>query len=376
MLVESILAKSRTRKNFLPYSMPWISDEEINQVIPVLRSGTLASGPKTKLFENSFIQYIEVRHSIAVNSCMSALHLALSAAGIGKDDEVIIPTINFAHTAYVIIQCGAKPVFADVGDDLNIKVSEIPRLVTSKTKAVIPFDFAGQPAALTEIGAIAKKYNLMVIEDAAHALGSLYRGKKVGVISSLTVFSFCPDKNITTGEGGMIVTNNDELAERIRLSEAVRGCASGTNMNDIQASIGLGQLSRLEQFIVLRRHYADLYTDALRFIPEITLPPINSDSKPSWQLYVVLLNLEKLRINRTQFIEALRYENIGCGVHFIPLHLQPYYQDKLNYKSGDLPNAEWLYERMILLPLYPKMTEHDINDTIQAIRKIVKRMRR
>jgi dTDP-4-amino-4,6-dideoxygalactose transaminase len=399
MFIESLSAKYRTRKKFLPYSLPTISEEEINEVTSALQSGFLASGPRTKLFENKFAEYVGVKNAIAVNSGTAALHLALVANGIETGDEVIIPTMTFPHTANAVVHCGAKPVFADVGDDLNIKVSEITRLITSKTKAIIPFDFAGQPAALTEIMAIAKNHHLVVIEDAVQALGSSYRGKKIGSISPITIFSFCPTDNMTTIEGGMVVTNDNDLAEKIRtlslygIDKRTRKCFINQgswfyeitcpgykyNMNDIQAALGLCQLHKLERFLANRRRYASIYTEAFRFIPEITILPVNRDSLHSWGLYVIILNLEKLSINRTQFIEALRFENIGAGVDFIPIHLQPFYQMLEVHHgsaSNSLPNAEWFYERMVSLPLYPRLTETDINDTIRAISKIVKRMRR
>ncbi len=402
MFIESLSAKFRTRKDFLPYNLPSISEEEIDEVTLALQSGFLATGPRTKLFENKFAEYVGAKNAIAINSGFAALHLALVAAGIETGDEVIIPTLTFPHTANAIVHCGAKPVFADVGDDLNIKISAITSLITKKTKAIIPFDFAGQPAALTEIMAIAKNRQLIVIEDAAQALGSKYRGKKIGAVAPITVFSFCPTDNMTTIEGGMIVTDNDDLAEKIRtlslygIDQRTRKCYINQgswfyeivcpgykyNMNDVQAALGLCQLNKLEKFLSLRRQYARIYTDAFRFIPEITLLPINHDSVHSWCLYVILLNLEKLNIKRSQFIEALRYENIGAGVDFIPVHLQPFYQVLEKYPScgsgvlSTLPNAEWFYERMVSLPLYPKMTEADINDTIRAVRKIVKRMSR
>jgi len=399
MFIESLSAKLKTRRNFLPYTLPSISEEEINEVAAALQSGFLTTGPRTKLFEIKFAEYVGVRNAIAVNSSAAALHIALVAYGIGKGDEVIIPTLTFPHTANAVVHCGAKPVFADVGDDLNIKISKISKLITAKTRAIIPFDFAGQPAALTEIMAIAKNYNLLIIEDAAQAIGASYRGKKIGAVAPITIFSFCPTENMTTIDGGMIVTNGDELADQIRIlslqgiGKNKRECYINQdswyyeisypgykyNMNDIQAALGLCQLNKLERFLAIRRRYASLYTDAFRFIPEITLLPANHDSVHSRCLYVIILNLEKLRINRNQFIEALRYENIGAGVDFIPIHLQPFYQVlKANHNtaSGSLPNAEWFYERMVSLPLYPKLTEADINDTIRAVSKIVKRMRR
>ncbi len=399
MFIESLSANYRTRKKFLPYSQPSISDEEINEVTSALQSGFLASGPRTKLFENKFAEFVGAKNAIAVSSGTAALHLALIANGIETDDEVIIPTMTFPHTANAVVHCGAKPIFTDVGDDLNIKISEITKLITPKTKAIIPFDFAGQPAALTEIMAIAKNHHLVVIEDAVHALGSSYRGKKIGSVSPITIFGFCPTDNMTTIEGGMVVTDDNDLAEKIRtlslygIDKRTRKCfinqgswfyeitcpGYNYNMNDVQAALGLCQLQKLERFVTIRRRFASLYNDALRFIPEITLLPVNRDSIHSWCLYVIILNLEKLCINRNQFIQALRYENIGAGVDFIPVHLQPFYQVPGTYSSSassTLLNAEWFYERMVSLPLYPKLTEQDISDTIRAVSKIVKRMRR
>lgn len=406
MFIESLTAKTRVRQKFLPFTSPLISEDEINEVSQTLRSGWLTTGPKTKLFEKKFAQYIGVRHAIAVNSGTAGLHLSLIAAGIKPGEEVILPTLTFASTANVVIHCGATPVLADVGDDMNIKISQILPLINAKTKAIIPFHFAGQPAALTEISAIAQKHNLIVIEDAAHALGSSYRGKKIGSLSPITVFSLNQTNNITTCEGGMICTNHDAIADKIRILSlsALGGYHQDRtenysnqdplyyqiivppeadykyNITDIQSAIGLCQLAKLDQFITTRRHYADLYNDAFRFIPEITIPPVARDSFHTWHLYVILLNLEKLIINRSQFIQALHYENIGASVHYIPFPLHPYYNRQQCHKlphaasSSLAPNAEWLSERIISLPLYPQMTQNDVYDTIRAIKKITKRM--
>lgn len=396
MFVDSLTAKTRVRKTFLPFVVPSISDIEINEVVDTLRSGWLTTGPKTKLFEAKFTQYIGAKHAIAVHSGAAGLHLSLIAAGVTQGDEVIVPTITFAATANVVIHCGAKPILADVGDDLNIKVSEIIRLINPKTKAIIPVHFAGQPCALTEILSIAQRNKLMVIEDATQAIGAVYRGRKIGTISPITVFSFSPTHDVTTSEGGMVVTNNDEIAEKIKILR-FHGIDRDTGQNysdqnywcyeincpgyqysmtDIQAAIGLCQLAKLDEFLKIRRHYAQVYTDAFRFLPEIILPALSSDSNHSWQLYVILLNLSKLRINRFQFLEALRYENIGASVHFIPLHLHPFYAKTYGYRLGDFPNAEWLYQRIVSLPLYPKMTQNDVNDTITAVMRIIKRMKK
>jgi len=401
MLVESLTVGTKVRKDFLPFALPNISVMEIAEVVDTLRSCWLSTGPKTKRFEEEFARYIGCKYAIAVNSCTAGLHLALLACGIGAGDEVIVPTFTFAATANVVVHCGARPVLADVGDDLNIKVSEIERLITSRTKAIIPVHFAGKPCDLTEIHAIAQKHNLVVIEDAAHAVGAIYRGKKIGTISPITCFSFYPTKNMTTGEGGMVCTNDEKLAEKIRIlslhgisKDAWRRYTSqGSwyyeiyypgykyNMSDISAALGLVQLKRLDEFLRIRETYAREYTDAFSFLPEITIPhrcfePPIGGFKHSWHLYVILLNLEKLLINRAQFIEALRYENIGTSVHFIPLHLHPYYQKTYNYKPSSLPNAKWLYERIVSLPLYPKMSLSDVCDTIRAVIKIIRRMRK
>ncbi len=406
MIIESLIAKTRVRKTFLPFAPSSFSEEEINEVVETLRAGCWANGPKTKLFEKAFAQYVGVKHAIAVYSGTAGLHLALIASGITYGDEVIVPTMTFPATANVVVHCGAKPVLADVGDDLNIKISEIARLITSKTKAIIPVDFAGQPAALTEILAIAQKYHLIVIENAAHPVGAVYRGKKIGSIAPITVFSFSPTQNIAMSEGGVVCTNDDEIAEKIRIlseqgiSKGTRPhCSSETgqppadltipswyyeirypgyeyNMTEFQAALGLVQLAKLDSFLAVRRHYAETYSEAFRFVSEITLPLVNADSDHSWQLYIILLNLEKLRINRDQFIEALRLENIGTDVHFIPLHLHSYYQQTFGYRTDDFPNAEWLYRRILSLPLYPKMTKNDIHDTIMAVMKITRRLRR
>jgi dTDP-4-amino-4,6-dideoxygalactose transaminase len=400
MFIESLTAKTRVRQKFLPFVLPSISDEEINEVTQTLRSGWLTSGPKTKLFEKKFAEYNGCRHAIAVNSGSAGLHLSLIASSIKSGDEIILPALTFASTANVVTQCGARPIFADVGDDMNIKVSEIPRLINSKTKAILPVDFAGQPAALTEISAIANKHNLVIIEDAAHAVGSSYRGSKIGSVSPITVFSFEQSNIMTTGDGGMICTNNDKIAEKIRnlnlcvINYDIRKVYSSQdarlheflypsynyNMSDIHSAIGLCQLAKLNQFIAIRRHYADIYYDAFRFIPEISLPPISQDSFHSWHLFIIVLNLNKLTINRSQFIEALHYENIGAGVPVFYFNQHPYYSlnrchDSPRIPSDKLtPNAEWLSERLVALPLYPKMSEKDIFDTIRAIKKITKRM--
>ncbi len=380
------------RDRFLPFHQPSIDGEEIQEVVDTLKSGWITTGPKTKLFEKKFQEYIGCKHAIAVSSCTAGLHLALVAAGVGQGDEVITTPYTFATTGEVIIQIGAKPVFVDIEEDgFNIDVTKIPEAITPETKAIIPVHFAGEPCDMDEIMKIAQENNLFVIEDAAHAVGAEYKGKKIGNIGDVTVFSFYATKNLTTGEGGMVTTNNDELAEKIRLLSLhgiskdawKRYTAEGSwyyeilyagykyNMTDIQASLGIHQLNKLEKFLSIRQKYAQRYSSAFADISEIKTPPVNHHVRHAWHLYVIRLNSASLSIDRKQFIEALKAENIGSSVHFIPLHLHPYYKKKYGYKQGDYPNSEQVYSRVISLPLFPKMADADLEDVIKAVKKVV-----
>ena len=380
------------RPEFLPFHQPSIDGEEIQEVVDTLKSGWITTGPKTKLFEKKFQEYIGCKYAIAVSSCTAGLHLALVAAGVGQGDEVITTPYTFATTGEVIIQIGAKPVFVDIEEDgFNIDVTKIPEAITPETKAIIPVHFAGEPCDMDEIMKIAQENNLFVIEDAAHAVGAEYKGKKIGNIGDVTVFSFYATKNLTTGEGGMVTTNNDELAEKIRLLSLhgiskdawKRYTAEGSwyyeilyagykyNMTDIQASLGIHQLNKLEKFLSIRQKYAQRYSSAFADISEIKTPPVNHHVRHAWHLYVIRLNSASLSIDRKQFIEALKAENIGSSVHFIPLHLHPYYRNRYAYKLGDYPNAEDTYSRVISLPLFPKMTIADVEDVIKAVKKTV-----
>lgn len=380
------------RDRFLPFHQPSIDGEEIQEVVDTLRSGWITTGPKTKLFEKKFQEYIGCKHAIAVSSCTAGLHLALVAAGVGQGDEVITTPYTFATTGEVIIQIGAKPVFVDIEEDgFNIDVTKIPEAITPETKAIIPVHFAGEPCDMDEIMKIAQENNLFVIEDAAHAVGAEYKGKKIGNIGDVTVFSFYATKNLTTGEGGMVTTNNDELAEKIRFLSLhgiskdawKRYTAAGSwyyeilyagykyNMTDIQASLGIHQLNKLEKFLSIRQKYAQRYSSAFADVSEIKTPPVNHHVRHAWHLYVIRLNSASLSIDRKQFIEALKAENIGSSVHFIPLHLHPYYKKKYGYKQGDYPNSEQVYSRVISLPLFPKMADADIEDVIKAVKKVV-----
>lgn len=379
------------RSDFLPFHRPSIGDEEIQEVIATLKSGWITTGPRTKLFEERFRDYIGCQHAIAVNSCTAGLHLALLAAGIGPGDEVITTPYTFAATGEVIIQTGARPVFVDIeADSLNIDPVAIERAITAKTKAIIPVHIAGLPCRMTEIMALAEQHRLVVIEDAAHAFAAEYRGRKIGNIGHITAFSFYATKNLTTGEGGMVTTNDPEYAEKIRLLSLhglskdawKRYSAEGSwyyeivyagykyNMSDIQAALGLQQLQRTASFQEIRASYAKTYNEAFKNCRHLIIPTESTESKHAWHLYILRLNLESLRITRGQFIQELQRQRIGSSVHFIPLHLHPYYKQNV-VCDQPLDQAEKAFEQVVSLPLYPAMNETDVEDVIRAVNNTV-----
>jgi dTDP-4-amino-4,6-dideoxygalactose transaminase len=367
---ESEMAKEDTplRKQFLPPFAPCLGEEEYKEVLETLRSGWLTMGPKTQRFEKAFAEYVGSRHSVAVSSCTAGLHLALVAAGIGPGDEVITTPLTFCSTANVIVHQGATPVLADVRPDtLNIDPQEIEKKITRRTRAILPVHFAGQPCQMDEICALAGERGLLVIEDAAHATGAQYRGHQIGTIGDMTVFSFYATKNLTTGEGGMICTEDDQLAEQITMLR-LHGISKDAwkrysdrgswyyevllpgykyNMTDIQAALGLHQLEKQKRFQEVREEYARHYTQAFADLPEISTPYVKDHVRHAWHLYVIQLELDRLTIDRGQFIEALRKENIGTSVHFIPLSLHPYYRETFGFHEGEFPVAESAYGRII-----------------------------
>ena len=384
-------------REFIPFHAPEIGDAEIESVVETLRSGWLTSGTKVKRFEDDFAEYVGSKHAVAVNSGTAALHLALDAIGIRQDDEVIVPTMTFTATAEVVLYFKAKPVLVDCQEDtLNLDPKQIEAAITSKTKAIIPVHFGGQPCDMTPILEIAKTHKLYVVEDAAHALPASYEGKKIGTIGDITCFSFYATKTITTGEGGMATTENSEWAERMRMMSLhgishdawKRYTKEGSwyyeilnpgfkyNLTDIAAAIGIEQLKKCDEFRKAREKIAKIYDTSFADLEEIHTPVRRSDTEHAWHLYVIQLNLDHLQITRNQFIDALREEGIGTSVHFIPLHLHPYYRDNFGYQPSDFPNASSAFERIVSLPIYPKMTEADGESVIGAVRKVVKLNRR
>ena len=383
------------RKNFLKFSRPDIGQQEQKEMLDTLRSDWLTTGPKTKLFERRFAEYIGSHYAIAVNSCTAGLHLALVALGIKEGDEVVTTPITFASTANVIVHTGAKPVFVDVDPQtLNIDPEKIEKKINKRTKAIIPVHYIGQACEMDRILKISSKYNLSVIEDAAHAIETVYKGKKIGTIGQMTAFSFYATKNITTGEGGMITTNNRRLAEKIAIL-SLHGISRDAwrrysehgykhweilypgykyNMFDLQASLGLGQLKKINYFWRRRREIVKMYNQALNDVKELQLlynkNPLKG-SKDAYHLYPVIVRTEDVTASRDTILNALQAENIGVGVHFRTIHLQPFYQKRFGFKRGSLPIAEYSSERLITLPLYPKMSNKDVRDVIRAVKKVM-----
>jgi perosamine synthetase len=382
---------------FLPFHKPDIGEAEAEAVLDTLRSGWLTTGPKVKKFEADFAKYVGCSHAVAVNSGTAALHLALDAIGVKEGDEIIVPAMTFAATAEVIFYLKAKPVLVDCeADTLNLYTERIEAAITPRTKAIIPVHLAGQPCEMNRILEIAKLHKLKVIEDAAHALPASYRDKKIGTIGDVTCFSFYATKTITTGEGGMATTENLEWANRMRMM-SLHGISLDAwdrykekgswyyeivrpgykyNLTDIAAALGIEQLKRCDDFYQARRRIAAQYHEAFAELPEIQPPTSAPDMQHAWHLYVIQLNLERLRINRQEFIKALKSQNIGTSVHFIPLHLHPFYRDTFGYRPADFPQATATFERIISLPIYPKMAEANVHDVIIAVRKLVQEHRR
>jgi perosamine synthetase len=386
-----------TTAEFLPFHIPDIADDEIQSVVETLRSGWLTTGPRVKQFEEEFGKFVGASHAIAVNSGTAALHLALDAVGVTRGDEVLVPTMTFAATAEVVLYLQARPVLVDCQPDTcNIDPDQIDRKITARTKAIIPVHFAGQPCDMGQIMDIARGYRLKVIEDAAHALPASYRGQPIGGIGDITCFSFYATKPITTGEGGMSTTEHQEYADRMRIMSLhgisqdawKRYTAEGSwyyeilypgykyNLTDIAAAIGLEQLKKCDGFWEARQRIAAMYDEGFADLPEICTPTRRPEVQHAWHLYVIQLDLARLRIGRNAFTEALHRANIGISVHFIPLHLHPYYRETFGYAPGDFPHASAVYDRIISLPIYSRMTDANVQHVISAVRTIVQQHRR
>jgi len=376
---------------YIPFSPPWITAKEENAVLDTLRSSWITTGPKTTRFEEAVAKYVHNKHGVATFSCTDAMHISLKALGVKEGDEVITSPFTFASTAHVICYHRAKPVFVDVDPDtFNIDPQLIEKKITKRTKVILPVHFGGQPAEMDEIKIIAKKHKIRIMEDAAHAIGAEYKGKKIGSIGDITCFSFYATKNITTAEGGMAVTSDPDWARRMRIltmygiSDArqiwhnrysKKGgihydvCELGykCNMTDICASLGLEQLKRLDYFNNIREQYANIYDLAFRDKAVLTTPIIRPYVKSARHLYPLLLNLDYFKITRDELVNVLKKNNIGTSVLFKPLHLHSYYSKSFGLKFGDFPVSENLFERVICLPISPKLSKSAIKQIADAI---------
>ena len=381
--------------NFLPFALPDIGDEEINEVIDTMRSGWITTGPKARKFEKDFGAFLgdESLHCLAVNSATSGLHLALEAIGIGIGDEVITTPNTFTATAEVIRYLGADPVFVDIDPNtLNIDPSKIEAAITKKTKAIIPVHFAGLSCDMDKIISTARKYNLFVIEDAAHSFPAKYKGNLIGCLDTdVTVFSFYATKTITTGEGGMVVTRNSDIYERCKVmrlhginrdsfdryntdkpSWYYEVVAPGFkyNMTDVAAAMGIQQLKKAWRFQKRRELIADTYDESFARLPVLLPPRARAGAVHAWHLYPLRLNAE-LSIDREEFINRVTAKGVGCSVHFIPLHIQPYWRDAYNLKSSDFPCAYDSYCKEVSLPIYTKMSDDDVLRVIKAVTEVI-----
>jgi perosamine synthetase len=384
---------SPVRATFLPYGRQSIDEADIQAVVDVLRSDWLTTGPKVGEFEEAFAARVGAQHAVSFSSGTAALHAAAYAAGLKTGDEAITTPMTFAATANCVLYQGATPVFADVsGDTLNLDPGQLTKKFSSKTRAILPVDYAGHPAELTAILELARQHDAVVIEDACHALGAELKGRPAGSIADMTVFSFHPVKHITTGEGGMVTSNNPEFAETLRRfrnhgisSDARQRQSAGQwhyemvllgfnyRLPDIVCALGIQQLKKLDENLARRRAIAARYTAAFREIHGVIPPAVRPEANPAWHLYPIRLDLNQLTADRAQIFRALRAENIGVNVHYIPVHLHPYYRERFGYKGGEFPVAEDAYARLISLPMFHGMSDQDVEDVIEAVRKVVGR---
>jgi UDP-4-amino-4,6-dideoxy-N-acetyl-beta-L-altrosamine transaminase len=381
------------RKKFIPYGRQFIEEDDIKEVVKVLKSPWITQGPKIREFEEALCKYTGAKYAVVVSSGTAALHIACLAAGIKQGDEVITSPITFVASANCVLYCGGKPVFADIQEDtINIDPQEIKKKISKRTRAIIPVHFAGHPCDLEEIYSIAKDNNLIIIEDACHALGAEYKGYKIGSckFSDMTVFSFHPVKSITTGEGGAVLTNNEELYEKL-LMLRTHGITKDKNkllnknegdwwyemhylgfnyrITDFQCALGLSQLKKLDRFIQYRRKIVEIYNKELSKIDEIILPVERPYVKSSWHIYYIRLKNSK---KRKEVFEFLREQNIGVQVHYIPIYHQPYYRQRFGYEIDEYPRAERYYKQAITLPLFPNMRDGEISFVIKAIKRSLK----
>ena len=379
------------RKDFLPFTRPEVNDNDIAEVVSVLKSGWLTNGPKNAAFEEKICEYTNCKNAVALSSATAGMHILLEAMGIGPGDEVITPALTWVSTANMIVLVGATPVFAEIDRDTMLVTPEsIEACITERTKLIIPVHYTGVPVDIDAIQAIADKHNIPVVEDAAHALGTFYKGRHIGG-NNTALYSFHAIKNITCGEGGMLTTNDDELLNKIKMykfhglgvdafdrqnkgrSPQAEVFEPGykCNLTDICAALGLSQLERIDEINAKRTELAMLYRELLADVEgvEPLHDPKGYDFKHAWHLFIVRVTSDK--INRNDFMAKLKEQNIGTGLHFRTIHLQKYYRENMGFKPGDLPNTEWNSDRICSLPLFPAMTADDVRDVVNAIKFVL-----
>jgi dTDP-4-amino-4,6-dideoxygalactose transaminase len=382
-------ALPRIRDTYLLYGAPDIRQAEIDEVVATMRSGWLGTGPRAARFEEAMRAYVGAKHAVAVNSCTAALHLSMVASGVGPGDEVITTPMTFCATANSIVHTGATPVFADIRRDTHtIDPALVEKAITPRTRALLPVHFGGRAADMDPLLALAKKHGLLMVEDAAHAIETTYRGRKVGTIGEMTCFSFYVTKNVTTAEGGMITTADEEKANRIRMY-ALHGMSKDAwrrysdegfkhysvvfpgfkyNMTDLQAAIGLHQLARVEEGLVRRAEIWRRYDEALRDLPLHLPPGEEAGSVHGRHLYSVLIDVDRAGVSRDEVQDRLHRMNIGTGIHYRAVHLHDYYRERFGFRRGDFPESEFVSDRTLTLPLSPVLTDQDVEDVIRALR--------
>lgn len=380
------------RKDYLIFGSPRIEEDEINEVLDTLKSGWIGTGPKVAKFEEEFRNYIGVKYSIAVSSCTAGLHLAIIALDLKPDDEVIVPTMTFVASPNAVIHSSAKPVLVDVDRfKMTIDLDDVKRKITDRTKAIMPVHFAGRCCDIDGLQKIADEHNLKIIHDTAHAIETEYKGKKVGSYYDISSYSFYVTKNVVTAEGGIVTTNDEEIATKIKIF-ALHGMSKDAwkrfsddgykhyevifpgfkyNMTDIQASLGIHQLAKVEKFYKRRLEIWNRYKEELKDLPLILPPEAEPDTRHGLHLFIILLDTDKVKITRDELLNKLHHLNIGTGVHYRAVHLHPYYQKTFGYKIGDFPNAEFISERTLSIPFSAKLTDEDVDDVIQALKSIL-----
>jgi dTDP-4-amino-4,6-dideoxygalactose transaminase len=384
--------------NFIPFHRPSIGREELDAVQQVLTSCWLTTGPAVQQFEREFAKYIGCKHALAVNSATAALHLALDAIGLRPGDEVLVPTYTFTSTAEVITYFGSRPVLCDsIPGAFNIDPTDVAARVTDKTRAIIPVHIAGEPCDLDAIHRIAEQHSLHVIEDAAHALPASFHGRRIGTTSELTAFSFYATKTITTGEGGMLTTDNDDFAGRVtrmrlhgisgdawkRYSKEgswyyeILDAGYKANLCDLLAALGSAQLAKCDNFARRRRSIAEIYRSSFAELEELENPSAPPDGVDhAWHLFILRIRPDSISLDRNQFVDELKRSGIGTSVHFIPLHLHPFYRSAYGYRRGDFPNAEEAYSRCLSLPIFPDMSSAEVDRVVRNVSEIVYRNRK